>query len=178
MKPEMTGMIIGKSLIVGVAFATLVAAPAMAATAPHITSVSSIDQLWVPDRPFDESSDADAAVDAAFAQARAEHKLVLINLGANWCADCRILAGVMALHDLKPFVESHYVVVDVDVGRINRNLQIPARFGLTGRPEAVPCILVVNPNGQLLDRDHTEALENMRALTPQAVADWLAQWPD
>jgi len=171
-------MIPGKIFILAAALAAMAVMPALAATAPRITSISSIDQLWVPDRPFDENSDADAAVDAAFVRARTEHKLVLINLGANWCADCRILAGVMALHDLKPFVESHYVVVDVDVGRINRNLQIPARFGLTGRPEAVPCILVVDPNGQLLDRDHTEALENMRALTPQAVADWLAQWPD
>jgi len=171
-------MIPGKIFILAAALAAMAVMPALAATAPRITSISSIDQLWVPDRPFDENSDVDAAVDAAFVRARTEHKLVLINLGANWCADCRILAGVMALHDLKPFVESHYVVVDVDVGRINRNLQIPARFGLTGRPEAVPCILVVDPNGQLLDRDHTEALENMRALTPQAVADWLAQWPD
>jgi thiol:disulfide interchange protein len=171
-------MIPGKIFILAAALAAMAVMPALAATAPRITSISSIDQLWVPDRPFDENSDVDAAVDAAFVRARTEHKLVLINLGANWCADCRILAGVMALHDLKPFVESHYVVVDVDVGRINRNLQIPARFGLTGRPEAVPCILVVDPNGQLLDRDHTEALENMRALTPQAVADWLAQWLD
>jgi len=171
-------MIGRRFLITAAAFAILATTPAVAANAPRITSVSSIDQLWVPDRPFDESSDADAAVDAAFVQARAEQKLVLINLGANWCADCRILAGIMALRDLKPFVESHYVVVDVDVGRINRNLQIPARFGITKRPEAVPCILVVDPDGTLVDRDHTEALEDMRAMTPQAVADWLAQWPD
>jgi thiol:disulfide interchange protein len=178
MKREMSGMIVGKSLMAAVTFATLVAMPVMAATAPRITSISSIDQLWVPDRPFDESSNADAAVDAAFAQARAEHKLVLINLGANWCADCRILAGIMALRDLKPFVQSHYVVVDVDVGRINRNLQIPERFGIKERPEAVPCILIADPDGTLIDRDHIEALEDMRKMTPQAVADWLAQWPE
>jgi thiol:disulfide interchange protein len=174
----MSDMIVGKSLMAAVTLTTLAAMPAMAATAPRITSISSIDQLWVPDRPFDESSDADAAVDAAFAQARAEHKLVLINLGANWCADCRILAGIMALRDLKPFVQSHYVVVDIDVGRINRNLQIPARFGIKERPEAVPCILIVDPDGTLVDRDHIEALEDMRKMTPQGIADWLAQWPE
>jgi thiol:disulfide interchange protein len=172
-------MTIGRSLLAATALAVLAVLPANAATTPpRITSVSSIDQIWVPDRPFDESSNADSAVDAAFAQARVEHKLVLINLGANWCADCRILAGVMALRDLKPFVEAHYVVVDVDVGRINRNLQIPQRFGLKARPEAVPCILIVDPDGTLVDRDHVEALEDMRGMTPQSVADWLAQWPN
>jgi thiol-disulfide isomerase/thioredoxin len=171
-------MTIEQSLRVAVVLAALAALPATAATAPRIISVTSIEQIWVPDRPFDESSNADAAVDAAFVQAQAEHKLVLINLGANWCADCRILAGILALRDLKPFVESHYVVVDVDVGRINRNLQIPQRFGIKERPEAVPCILIVSPDGTLIDRDHVEALEDMRRVTPQAVADWLALWPD
>jgi len=42
----------------------------------------------------------------------------------------------------------------------------------------VPCILIVDSDGTLIDRDHVEALEDMRKLTPQAVADWLAQWPD
>ena len=90
----MQTMISRKFLIAVATLATLAAMPANAATAPRITSISTIDQLWVPDRPFDENVDADAAVDAAIAQARVEHKLVLINLGANWCADCRILAGV------------------------------------------------------------------------------------
>jgi thiol-disulfide isomerase/thioredoxin len=173
----MSGMSLGRILIVAAAVASLAATPALSATPPRIVSVSSIDQLWVPDRPFDEDSNADAAVGAAFAQAREQHKLVLINLGANWCADCRILAGIFALPEMKAFVPSHYVVVDVDVGRMNRNLQIPARFGITEHLEAVPCILIADPDGKLLDRGHIEALEDMRSMTPQAVADWLAQWP-
>jgi len=66
----------------------------------------------------------------------------------------------------------------VDVGRIDKNLQIPGRYGIT-RPaiEGVPSLLVVDPRTDtLLDRGHVAALADARYMTPQALADWLAQW--
>ena len=155
---------------------SLVAAlPAFAAMAPQLGAMSLAD-ISVPDRPFDESADANAAVANAFAKAKTEHKRVLIDLGGNWCADCRILAGVMQLPEMQRFLASHYVVVPVDVGRFNRNLQIPARFGITERLEGVPSVLIATPDGTLVDRGHIAALADARSMTPQAIADWLAQW--
>jgi thiol-disulfide isomerase/thioredoxin len=153
----------------------LAALPACAATAPRV-SVASLSDIAVPDRPFDENADADVTVAKAFVRARAEHKRVLIDLGGNWCADCRILAGIMALPEVQRFLNSHYVVVVVDVGRFNRNLQIPARFGITERLEGVPSVLIATPDGTLVDRGHIAALDDARSMTPQAIADWLAQW--
>lgn len=148
---------------------------AAAATAPHVR-VASIDSLQVPDRPYDENADADRAVDAALARAAHDHKLVLIDLGGNWCPDCRILAGVMALPEVRRFVQAHYDVVSVDVGNFDKNLQIPARFGITGRLEGVPSVLIVAHDGTLVDRGHVAALSDARSMTPQAIADWLASW--
>lgn len=148
---------------------------ASAATAPRV-SVASLSDIAVPDRPYDENADANAAVAKAFARAKAEHKRVLIDLGGNWCADCRILAGVMALPEVRHLLDTHYAVVLVDVGRFNRNLQIPARFGITERLEGVPSVLVADPDGKLIDAGHIAALDDARSMTPQAIADWLAQW--
>jgi len=162
----------------GIAIAALAAGPALAhAPAPKIVSISVLEELQTPlPYPYDESADANADVNAAFARARAEHKRVLIDLGGNWCADCRILAAVMALPEVKSFLDAHYIMVDVDVGRFDRNLQIPARFGITQRLEGVPSILVVDPDGTLIDRGHISALADARSMTPQALADWLAEW--
>ena len=88
----------------------LVGLPAFAATAPRLTV--SLADIAVPDRPFDESADANAVVANAFARAKTAHKRVLIDLGGNWCADCRILAGVMELPEMRRFRE-----LDVDVSR-------------------------------------------------------------
>jgi thiol-disulfide isomerase/thioredoxin len=148
---------------------------AQAVPAPRV-SVGAIDDLPVPGHPYDENADADRAVDAAFARAMHERKLVLIDLGGNWCPDCRILAGVMELPEVRAFLDAHFVAVSVDIGRFNKNLDIPARFGITGRLEGVPSVLIVTPDGRLLDNGHVAALADARTLTPQAIADWLAQW--
>jgi len=148
---------------------------AEAVPAPRL-SVDSINALDVPSHPYDNAGDADRAVDAALARARASHKLVLIDLGGDWCAECRILSGVMALPEMNAFLAAHYETVLVDVGRMNRNLQIPARYGITDRLEGAPVILVVAPDGTLVNRGHVFALDEARSMTPQAMADWLAQW--
>jgi thiol:disulfide interchange protein len=163
-----------KFVAAALAFAALSTA-ALASPAPRV-SVSSINDLTVPDHPYDETANADRVVDAALARARHSHKLVLIDLGGNWCADCRILAGVMELPEMRSFLSAHYEIVSVDVGRFNKNLQIPARYGITTRLAGVPSVLVVTPDGTLVDRDHISALADARSMTPQAIADWLAQW--
>ncbi len=160
-----------------VAALMLAASGAGAATAPKV-SIASTAQLSTPlPYPYDEQANADAAVAQAKTRALATHKLLLIDLGGNWCPDCRVLAGVIALPEVKAFVDEHYVVVTVDVGRFDRNLQIPAAYGLTGRLDGVPSLLVVEPGAnRLLDRGHVSALSDARTMTPQSLADFLARW--
>jgi thiol-disulfide isomerase/thioredoxin len=157
--------------------AVLLADPALAAPAPKV-SISSFAELKTPlPYPYDEKADASAVVAAAKARALASHRLLLIDLGGNWCPDCRILAGTMELPEVKAFVEAHYVVVTVDVGRFDKNQQIPAHYAIKGRLEGVPAVLVVDPaSDRLLDGGHVTALSDARHMSPQALADWLAQW--
>jgi thiol-disulfide isomerase/thioredoxin len=149
---------------------------AMAAPAPRLAETS-FDQLAKPlPLPYDENADAEATVKGAMKQAKAHRKLVLIDLGGNWCPDCRILAGVMALPKLKAFLHQHFEIAMVDIGRYDRNMQIPARYGIE-RPEGVPALLVIDPASNiLLNPGHTSALKKARSMTPQALADWLAGW--
>jgi thiol-disulfide isomerase/thioredoxin len=158
--------------------ALLVAAPSVAATpAPHVRA-QSFDQLAQPlPLPYDEHADARAAVAKARARAKAAHKLLLIDLGGNWCLDCRILAGTIELPEVAAFVHGHYELVTVDVGRFDRNLDVPAHYGITTRLEGVPSLLVVDPRSdRLLNAGRISTLADARSMTPQALADWLAQW--
>ena len=153
------------------------AAPIQAATAPRV-SITSFEQLARPlPLPYDEQANAQAAVAAAKARARANHKLLLIDLGGNWCLDCRLLAGTMDVPALRKFLNAHYEVVIVDVGQIDKNLDIPAHYGITDRMEGVPSVLIVDPRSdRLLNPGHTAALADARSMSPQALADWLASW--
>jgi thiol-disulfide isomerase/thioredoxin len=157
--------------------AMLIAAPvsAFAAKAPTV-ALKSLADLPTPPYPYDENADAEADVAAALKRARKAHKLTLIDFGGNWCADCRIFAGVIEQPDVKPWVDKHYEVVTVNVGRYDKNMQIPARYGVD-KLKGVPSFLVVDSKGKLVNPGAFFALTDARHMTPQSIVDWLAQWP-
>jgi thiol-disulfide isomerase/thioredoxin len=154
------------------------AAPAAAAPPPKV-SIASYDQLKTPlPYPYDEQANANAAVNRALARARANGKRVLIDMGGNWCGDCRILAATMELPEMKAFLDRNFETVLVDVGRFDKNLQIPARYGVTERLEGVPAIFVVDPRSgrDLVGKAAVADLADARNMPPQALADWLAKY--
>ena len=154
----------------------MVAAAASGATAPKV-SVATMAELPVVERhPYDEAADAPKAVDAAFARAKKNGKRVLIDMGGNWCGDCVVLANIMQLPEMKSYIAAHFEVVAVDVGRFDKNLSVPARFGITKRLEGVPAVIIAEPNGTFVNQGKITALSDARHMTPQGVADWLAQW--
>jgi len=151
---------------------------AMALPAPKIHIASFADLPIVERAPYDTNANAPAAVDAAFARAKKSGKRVLIDLGGNWCGDCIVLDNLMQLPELKKFLDAHFEIVIVDVGRFDKNLQITDRFGVTDEMKngGVPSIIVADADGKIIDRGHVAALEDARHMSPQALADWLAQW--
>ena len=155
----------------------MVLAVALGAAAPPPLPIRDLKDLPVVTMaPYDEKADANAVVAAAFARAHKSHKRVLLDLGGNWCPDCIVLANVMRLPVMQKFLTAHYEVAAVDVGRFDRNLQIPARFGFTQRLEGVPTILVATPDGKLVNQGHVFALSNAGQMTPQSLAAYLAEW--
>jgi thiol-disulfide isomerase/thioredoxin len=159
--------------------ALALAAPAAAAAPPPKVSITSYAQLKAPlPYPYDEQANANAAVDKALARAKTNGKRVLIDLGGNWCGDCRILAATMDLPEMKAFLARNFEIVEVDVGHFDKNLQIPARYGVTERLEGVPAIFVVDPKTgkQLVSKAEVAALADARHMQPQALADWLAKY--
>lgn len=155
----------------------LLTTPALAAAPTPKLSIASLQQLpIVTMRPYDEKADANAQVDCAFAKAKKSGKRVLIDLGGNWCPDCIVLANFLQLPEMRRFMDAHYEVAMVDVGRFDRNLQVPARFGFKTRLKGVPTLLIATPDGKLINRDDVFATTNARGMTPQSLADYLAKY--
>ncbi|WP_417608475.1 thioredoxin family protein [Parasphingorhabdus sp.] len=102
-------------------------------------------------RPYDESADATAAVDAALARAGIADKRVLLVMGANWCHDSRALAGWLAEPRFAAMLDAKYELVYVDVGYKDRNIDIAQRFGLDAI-KGTPTVLVLSSGGALLNR--------------------------
>ena len=158
--------------------ALMLAGAAQAAKPAPRMGIASFAQLKTPlPYPYDEKADADKAVAAAKAKAKKEGKILILDLGGNWCPDCRILAGTMERPELKAFLDRNFVVESVDVGRFDKNLQIPAHYGITTRLPGVPALLVIDPKtDKLLNLEKISALSDARHMSPQGLADWLAQY--
>ena len=164
----------GWSVLLAAAFVS----PCLAAQRAPKMSIASFEQLARPlPLPYDEKAVANKTVAAAMVRAKRNHKLLLIDLGGNWCLDCRILAGTVETQPLKNWMSEHFEIVAVDVGRFDRNMQIPAQFGVKGRLEGVPAVLIVDPKTKkLINSGRITALADARSMNPQALADWFAGW--
>jgi thiol-disulfide isomerase/thioredoxin len=158
------------------ALAALPLSAAFAASAgPHV-SIATLAALKTPlPYPYAEQSDAKADVARAFARAKTSGKRVLVDFGGNWCPDCRILAGVMELPEMKPFLAANYEIVSVDVGMFDKNLDVVMSLGVE-KLKGVPTIVIAEPDGRPINVTNSAELADARSMTPQGLADWLAKW--
>jgi thiol-disulfide isomerase/thioredoxin len=150
-------------------------AAANAVAAPKMALTSLNDLPIAIQQPYDNTSGMDA-VNAALQRGENSGKRILIDVGGNWCPDCRILANLMQRPELKGFLAAHFEIVMINVGRYDRNLDVPARFGLGDKPEGVPAIVIAEPNGTVVNKGKYFALSDARHMMPQDIANWLAGW--
>jgi thiol:disulfide interchange protein len=160
-------------LAIAILMAALSATPSLAIVAPNVGDAQIRRPLPLP---YDEQADADAQIAKATVRARRAHKLLLLDLGGNWCLDCRVLAAVMNIPVVAGFVKQHYELVSIDIGRMDKNQQVPAHYGLD-HVQGVPALLVIDPRTKrLINAGQISALSDARSMTAQAMVDWLARW--
>jgi thiol:disulfide interchange protein len=112
---------------------------------------------------------------AALATAAATHKRVLLDFGGNWCTDCHVLD--LYFHDSanQPILDSGYVLVHINIGRLNANVDIAERYQIPLR-KGVPALAVLDEHGELLYSQKTGEFEAMRSMQSAAVTEFLTQW--
>jgi len=126
--------------------------------------------------PYDESADAHAAIRAATAQAATEKKDILLIFGANWCIDCRELSANMVKSPLSDLVGRRYVVVKVDVGNWNRNLDLVKAWG-DPIDKGIPGVVVFDPHGSVLYMTKAGEVANARWMGSEGLMRFFAALP-
>lgn len=147
-----------------------IAAPTQAPL-PDISKVANI----TPARePYPPAELAARQVHEAFLTAAKTNRRVLLDFGGNWCPDCRILAGIFAIPSVSQWLDEHFVIVPVNVGHLDTNMELAQQYGVTIK--AVPTVLILTPQGHLLNPDGTLALGSARQMAPQSVITLLNEW--
>jgi protein disulfide-isomerase len=123
--------------------------------------------------PYDPSADAHAALEHGIGEARSEGKYVLIVFGANWCEDCRDLDKAMR-GTSAPLIASRFVVVKVDVGNFNRNLELAQRYG-NPIAKGIPAAVVVTPAEEILYATRGGELADARRMGTKGIYAFFAR---
>jgi thiol-disulfide isomerase/thioredoxin len=119
-------------------------------------------------------SDPSADIASALAAASADGSHVIVDFGADWCPDCRVLARLFEDPAVAPYLEENFHVVHVDVGRRDKHLDAVARYGATAG-DWIPAIVVLDAAGRTIARTD-ERVRFTRTDTPASVLAILKTW--
>ena len=117
---------------------------------------------------------AEADIHTALVEARKTHKRVILDFGGDWCGDCQVLNIYFHQSPNAELLEKNFVLVDVNVGHMDANLEIAHRYGVpvsTG----VPALSVLDDHGKVLYAQTSE-FADMRHMQPTSVTEFLNKW--
>lgn len=124
---------------------------------------------------YPDPAQAKGDVAAALKTATQTHRRILLDFGGNWCGDCQVLDIYFHNADNRPILDANYVLVHVNVGEYDANLDLAAKYEIPLK-RGVPAIAVLSETGKLLYSQKSGEFESMRRMDPSAVTRFLVQW--
>ena len=124
---------------------------------------------------YPDPADAKADIATALKTAAGTHKRVIIDFGGNWCGDCQVLDIYFHNAENRPILESNYVLVHVNIGHMDENVDIAQRYGVP-LDRGVPALAVLSDTGKLLYSQKSGEFEAMRRMQASSVTSFLVQW--
>ena len=150
-------------------------------TTPRIVAETRTDMLRLKQpvrlnpKLYDPAADARTEIREAEQRAAREHKRVLLVFGGNWCYDCHVLDLAFHSGDIEPTLDRNYLLVHVDVGEYNKNLDLAEKYQVPLQ-KGVPAIAVVDSAGKLLFSQQAGEFEKARSMSPEEILAFLNKW--
>ncbi|HWB32692.1 MAG TPA: thioredoxin family protein [Acidobacteriaceae bacterium] len=131
--------------------------------------------VMVPRHIYSEAANPQADINAALAQARRDHKRVLLDFGGDWCGDCQVLEIYFREPVNAALLGRHYVLVHVWIGQMDHNIQLAARYGVP-IAKGVPALAVLSADGKAIYSQQTGQFNDMRHMDSSSVTAFLNKW--
>jgi thiol:disulfide interchange protein len=146
-----------------------------AATAPPPPQQQQATQSLGDANVYNEHADARQDITGALALAQSTNKNVLMDFGANWCGDCQVLDIYMHDPVNSPLIEKYYIPVHIDVGRMDKNLDLAYTFNVP-ISKGIPALAVVHSSGRVIFSQTAGQFSNMRAMQSSDLTAFLNKW--
>ena len=123
-------------------------------------------------RPYDETADAHQDIADALKVANKSNKYILLEMGGNWCPDCRTLGAYLTREDIKAWLDDRFIVVPVDVGEWDKNIDIAEQYG-NPISEGIPALVVLDKNENVVFATLAGELASARNMSGDDLIEWL-----
>ena len=123
-------------------------------------------------KPYDESAVAGEEIIKALEKAKSNNKYILLQMGGNWCPDCRTLGEYFSRPDIKKWLDERVILVSVDVGEWDRNLDIVEEYG-NPISEGIPALVLLNPDNEVMFSTLAGELASARNMSKNDLVQWL-----
>jgi thioredoxin 1 len=125
---------------------------------------------------------AEGEIAASVATAKRDGKSVLLDFGADWCVDCKVLDHLLKDPSVSPFLEEHFHLVRVDLGCVPdfgcmsgteiRNTDVAAKYGVT---DGIPALVLLGERGQVIPPPQGVRWWTARGFTAEQVLTFLRE---
>jgi thiol:disulfide interchange protein len=121
---------------------------------------------------YSETANPTADINAALAQARREHKNVILDFGGNWCGDCQVLDIYYHQSPNAELLAKNFILVHVNIGHMDKNVDVAKKYKVP-ITKGVPALAVIDAHGNLLYSEREKEFEHT---SPEAITAFLNRW--
>ncbi len=130
-----------------------------------------------PAGPYDTTADAHKDIAAAEQRAKASKKYVMVIFGANWCKDCVVLHKLLDEPATKAYVDAHFEIVGVDLGRFDKQMDI-AKTLKVDLDKGIPAAAFLASDGSSVGNTNNGELEPSRNYHSEMILHFLHEVVD
>ena len=127
---------------------------------------------------YDEQADARKLIAAAIKTASKPDKPaknIILDFGANWCFDCHVLDDQMHKPELASVIEKSFVIVKIDVGRFDKNVDLAQEYGVPIK-NGLPALAVLDSRGKVLYAQDQGQFADARHMSFESIKAFFEQW--
>ena len=125
---------------------------------------------------YDEERDPMEQIETALEEARGTNRLVICQVGGNWCPWClRFADFITSNEEIATLIRENFVYIHVNTSKEHKNWDVLKRLGNPGR-FGYPVLVVLGQEGEVLHIQNTSYLEKDKSYDMKKVMEFFQNW--
>ena len=125
--------------------------------------------------PYDEKVVDSLQLDEFIDLSISKGKQPVVIFGGNWCPDCRILEGTLAMPTIKKFLQQHYQVMHIDIGRYDRNMELMNHLNIESK-KGVPRVVILDLEKNIMNSSTSSEWTTARDRKQQEIYNYFQKF--